>query len=64
MAKMVSFAQLDREHRRSVARDDKRVRSGQASAASVQAENSILPPNTRVRIPNFLDHAKQAYLRK
>jgi hypothetical protein len=60
----VTFKQLDREHRREVARDAERLRTAKVTPAALQAENSILPPNTRVRVHNLIGYAKKAYLRK
>ena len=60
----VTFEQLDREHRREVARDEERLRKAQVTPAALQAENSILPPCTRVRVRNLIGYAKKAYLRK
>ena len=60
----VTFKRLDREHRREVARDAERLRTAQITPAALQAENSILPPNTRVRVRNLIGYAKRAYLNK
>jgi hypothetical protein len=60
----VTFKQLDREHRREVARDVERLRTAQVTPAALQVENSILPPNTRVRVRNLIGYAKKTYLRK
>jgi hypothetical protein len=60
----VIFKQLDREHRREVARDAERLRTAKVTPVALQAENSILPPNTRVRVRNLIGYAQKAYLRK
>ncbi|WP_367874355.1 hypothetical protein [Luteolibacter sp. Populi] len=60
----VTFKQLDREHRREVTRDAERLRTAQVTPMALQAENSILPPNTRVRVRNLIGYAKKAYLQK
>jgi len=60
----VTFKQLDLEHRSEVARDAERLRTAQVTPAALQAENSILPPHTRVRVRNLIGYAKKAYLGK
>lgn len=57
----VTFEQLDREHRREVACDAERLRSAEVTPVALQAENSILPPNTRVRVRDLIGYAKKAY---
>ena len=60
----VTFKQLDREHRREVACDAERLRTRQVTPQALQAENAILPPNTRVRVRNLIGYARKVYLRK
>lgn len=60
----VTFKQLDREHRSEVARDEERLRKAQITPTALQAENSILPPHTRVRVRNLIGYAQKVYLRK
>lgn len=60
----VTFEQLDREHRREVERDAERLRTEQITPEALQAENSILPSQTRVRVRNLIGYARKAYLAK
>jgi len=59
----VTFEQLDREHRRERARDAERLRRREITPEALQAENSLLTENTRVRVRDLLGYAKRNYLK-
>ncbi|MFC7339520.1 hypothetical protein ACFQY0_20175 [Haloferula chungangensis] len=61
---IVTFRELDREHRSEVARDAERLHTAQITPRALQSENAILPPNTRVRVRDLIGYAKKAYLQK
>ncbi len=59
----VSFEQLDREHRRERASDAERLRTREITSEALQAENSLLAENTRVRVRDLIGYAKRNYLK-
>lgn len=58
----VSFEQLDREHCRARAEDARRLRAGEVTPSALQAENSVLPEDARVRVRDLIGYAKRNYL--
>lgn len=61
---IVTFEELDREHRREVARDAERLRNGEISPQALQEENSIFPMNAEIKVRDLLGHAMRSYLQK
>lgn len=59
---IVTFEELDREHRREVARDEERLRNGEISPQALQEENSIFPMNAEYKIVDLIGYATRVYL--
>jgi hypothetical protein len=53
--KMVSFEKLQRDKRRARLRDERRLASGEVTPEQLQEENSLIPANARITIPNFCE---------
>lgn len=58
---VITFEEMDREHRRERARDAERVRSGEITARELQQENSFLGEDVHVEVVNFAAALTRVY---
>lgn len=61
---IVTFEELDREHRREVARDAERLHSGEITPQELQEENSIFPMNAKYSVIDLTGYLTRAYLKE
>lgn len=51
----VSFEALQRDKRRARMRDERRLARGEVTPEELQRENSLIPPDAEITIPDFCD---------
>jgi hypothetical protein len=56
---IVTFEQLDKEHREERARDAERLRTGEITPEALQEENSLFPMNAKVTF-DLVGHFQKA----
>jgi predicted nuclease of restriction endonuclease-like RecB superfamily len=59
--KTVSFEKLQRDKRRARLRDERRLARGEVTAWELERENSLIPPNARITIPDFCQTLERYY---
>ena len=60
-AKTISLEELDKEHRQDRAEDSRRLALGLVKPEELQAENSLIPIDAKIRIVDLTDYLKAAY---
>jgi len=60
-AKTASFEKLQRDKREARAEDERRLALGLVTPAQLQAENSLVPANARITIPDFCQTLERYY---
>jgi hypothetical protein len=59
--KTVSFETLQRDKRRARLRDDQRLARGEVTPEQLQKENSLIPPNAKIKILNLRETMERYY---
>ena len=59
--KVVSFEKLQRDKRRARLRDERRLASGEVTPEQLEEENSLIPANARITIPDFCQTLERYY---
>jgi hypothetical protein len=59
--KVVSFERLQRDKRRARLRDERRLANGEVTPEQLQEENSLIPDNARITIPDFCQTLERYY---
>lgn len=59
--KTVSFEKLQRAKRRARARDERRLARGEVTPEQLEAENSLIPMDARITIPDFCQTLERHY---
>ena len=57
----VSFEKLQRDKRKVRLRDERRLARGEVTAEQLQEENSLIPANARITIPDFCQTLERYY---
>jgi hypothetical protein len=57
----VSFEALQRDKRRARKRDELRLARGEVTPEQLQEENSLVPLNAKITIPNFRETMERYY---
>jgi len=52
---------LQRDKRRARLRDERRLARGEVTALELQQENSLIPPNAQITIPDFCNTLERYY---
>jgi len=60
-SRTVSFEALQRDKRRARTRDERRLARGEVTARQLQEENSPVPANARITIPDFCKALSRHY---
>jgi len=59
--KTVSFEELQRDKRMARLRDERRLARGEVTPEQLQEENSLIPANVRITIPDFCETMERYY---
>lgn len=59
--KTVSFETLQRDKRRARLRDEQRLARGEVTPEQLQKENSLIPPNAKIKILNLRETMERYY---
>lgn len=57
----VTFEALQRDKRRARMRDERRLARGEVTPEQLQRENSLIPPGTKITIPDFCETLERYY---
>jgi len=59
--KEISFEKLQRDKRKVRLRDERRLALGLVTAEQLQRENSLIPANAKITIPNLCETLERYY---